>query len=531
MFDFKKLKINKSTIGDPLFSSFVGIRKSSEGGVEFNLPRGFDDFPDSDFYSVKNIFFKMYKTFKIFEKNRNQNISDLKPSAKDNIEKQNNAYSFKDAEDNDVILYSKITLIDNMLEVYKDLALDTMDVYTGRNEEVDYSKIENYLDKAIYLDNDFIFIDEMDLDSRVLNYKRNDLVGMFCFIFKELQVEMENEVEARVIELSNQFSEHFLSPDQRLFDEYYFQSTISTLKDVLYAIDKDTAYKDEQYWILFEAIERFLYGELDMDSTQENGIFWGISNFYQIWEDMCNSYMIKKHARESLQEIFYADTTVLIDGSKFSNKCFDGFNVFLKKNQVNPFFLDFRGTKRYMRPDMVIIKSIKSSAERAREFFKVSIIDEYSQSFDIEISPKYKENESNVNHFDKFSMRLKRSNKGGYCKESSRKKLVFRNYSKVVFDRVCSDFFIKEPDFYVIDWKYVDKFFFYSNSRKLNMDITKQICYEKCLIKADSFLYVRSQFGIPWYFKEDERHPFEALQDDKIFNRICENKIEGRSQG
>ena len=47
----------------------------------------------------------------------------------------------------------------------------------------------------------------------------------------------------------------------------------TTLKDVLHDIDKNTAYKDTQYWQLFEAIESFLYGELDMESIHENGIY------------------------------------------------------------------------------------------------------------------------------------------------------------------------------------------------------------------------------------------------------------------
>jgi hypothetical protein len=75
-----------------------------------------------------------------------------------------------------------------------------------------------------------------------------------------------------------------------LFNEETFEITLHTLKDILDDIDKRTTYKDNDYWRLYEAIELFLYGELDMENPHEDGTFWGISNFSSVWEDMCCAY-------------------------------------------------------------------------------------------------------------------------------------------------------------------------------------------------------------------------------------------------
>jgi hypothetical protein len=91
-------------------------------------------------------------------------------------------------------------------------------------------------------------------------------------------------------------------------------------------IDKVIAYKDDDYWRLYEAIENFLYGELDMESPHEDGFFWGISNFYQIWEDMCNTY-----AFTIFDDIIYADTNIVFNGKPVANATFGGHKLFKKR--------------------------------------------------------------------------------------------------------------------------------------------------------------------------------------------------------
>lgn len=340
MFNFKTLKLTKRCDSQST-NSFVGIRRNENGEVEFRLPHGFDDFPENDFEATKNLFFKMYRTFKKFERdNWRPNILDQRSAGKDNVETEKNGYRFKDKEENDVVLYSKITLIENLLDVYRDLSLDVIERRIGREEKIDYSKIDRYLDRAIYLPNDVIYIDEMELPRQTLQYEAVTLIDLFCFIVCELQTELENDIESRVQELAHRFSEQHLNHEESLFNEETFETTIFTLKNVLDDIHKYTAYKDEDYWRLFEAIELFLYGELDMEKPDENGIYWGINNFSAVWEDMCATWAFANF------DVIYADTNIIFNGSRLKSGS--------QKNEFkNPFFISFRDKKRWMRPDLI----------------------------------------------------------------------------------------------------------------------------------------------------------------------------------
>ncbi|MCI5165735.1 MAG: hypothetical protein D3903_06475 [Candidatus Electrothrix sp. GM3_4] len=111
MFNFKELKLDKRE--DSTSDPFVGIRRNSKNEIEFRLPKGFENFPENDFASTKKLFFRMYRTFKKFEREHCYKVpNDKKSPQKDNIESDGNAYSFSDKEGKDVVLYSKISVID-----------------------------------------------------------------------------------------------------------------------------------------------------------------------------------------------------------------------------------------------------------------------------------------------------------------------------------------------------------------------------------------------------------------------------------
>ena len=68
MFNLANLKIERRS-DNTNSSSFVGIRRNNDTGeLVFRLPLGFDAIPEDDFSEVKSLFFKMYRTFKKFEK-------------------------------------------------------------------------------------------------------------------------------------------------------------------------------------------------------------------------------------------------------------------------------------------------------------------------------------------------------------------------------------------------------------------------------------------------------------------------------
>ncbi len=537
MFNFKTLKLIRP-YDSKSKSSFVGIRRNKNGEVEFRLPHGFDDFPENDFEATKDLFFKMYRTFQKFERDDwRQNSLDTRPAGKDQIEKENDGYRFKNKEDTEVVLYSKIALIENLLDVYRDLALDQMERRIGADEKIDYSKIDHYLDRAIYLtngnDKNVIYIDEMDLPRQTLRYESTTLIDLFCFIVCELQNELAEDIEPRVQELAHRFSEQHLSHEESLFNEETFETTIRTLKGVLDDIDKRTAYKDEDYWRLYEAIETFLYGELDMEKPDELGTFWGISNFSSVWEDMCVSYSFA-----TFSKIIYADTNIVFNGKRVANATSAGyFPIYKKEDFDDSFFIEFRGKRRWLRPDFVY-----DVIESSNEFDECDwIFDEIIQiipksnhrgirvDFDVKLIDKTKSK-----MYKAFCLNLKKSDMNGVrcIGENS-----FKNYPKLELEKQKK--FIQnvhknkinqtelERKIRFLDWKYMDLKCFIQANEKLETDVTKQLCYEFTLRNLKSSeTKIESQFVIPWVYNETAKDIGDVVDSKILYSRLIENKIE-----
>jgi len=533
MFNFKKLKVVAAE-NTGSTSSFVGIRRGLSGELEFNLPKGFDNFPNGDFNETKKLFFRMYKTFKHFDNDRIQKDLDRKPSGKDNIETNGKAYIFKDSEDNDVIIYSKIALIENMLEAYRDLSMDFIGKSIGKSDQIDYKKLDQYLDKAIYLENDLIFIDEMDAFRYVIHYQSNSLITLFCFIIRELEKELGNFIDSRINELANFFVDHNLSPDQSLFEEASFESTIATLKDILHEIDKTTAYKDERYWRLFEAIESFLYGELNMETVYDDGVFWGINNFFQIWEDMCNTYAFSNFS------ILFADTNITYMGARVGNHDLDAHHKIYKQKDLDyPFYINFRKHKRWMRPDLVEIiysqqETIFSTAigiERKRMFNNNMI------NFDVRLLDKSKES-----LYKDFCDSLANAANGSRKKLGRNGVTSFFNYFPQKLEMHKKRLLAKHQltststptKVRIIDWKYMELADFCRHNPKVEMDVIKQLSYEFCLSKLklgksdnQPIQEIQSIFVLPKFNnQEDKINDLNEITDyTDIENSIKLNKI------
>jgi len=528
MFNLSLLKLDKRENNENK-SSFVGIRRGSNNELEFRLPRGFDDFPEGDFQATKKIFFRMYRTFKKFEHDRKSLDIDKSLASKDNIEVAGNAYTFQDKEDNDVILYSKISIIENLLDAYDDLALDIIERQNGRNENIDYAKIDRYLHVATYLDDDVIYIDEMNLPCHFLHHKPDTLIDLFCFILHELNNELEYETDARVIGLSKNFKEQHLTYEQSLFDEDTFDATITILKDTLDKIDKATAYKDSNYWKLYEAIEIFLYGELDLDDTHEDGVFWGISNFHEIWEDMCNTYMFNHRNK---YDIIYADTNITLNGKQVANHSAGRVRIYKHDDFDNPFYLAFREEKRWMRPDFIHLQ--KNSKSLYDEIIGIHILNEHQNRLDFEIRRlnKGEQSKSDITVYNYFCDQISKELRNIPGARKVNKK--FNNYLESslvkIKEYVEKQYQKNHPNTYrLLDWKYMDARDFTRNGKKIDTDITKQLCYELSIQSFHPNAEMNSQFVIPFFFsgqlkKDDELGV--VMEPHELYSRINDGKID-----
>lgn len=537
MFDFNKIKIVK---GEELegYGSFVGIRRDRGGNLVFSLPKGFDNFEET-YNNVKELFFRMYRTFKKFRyiyTNKLDNISDERPQSKDNLIINNDlSYRFVNKENNEeVILYSKIDAIDSIMDLCKELEIATLVREIGLTEDVDYSRIDYLIDKGIYQKNNAIFV-EFSLDKRnVIKDIPSDLIEMYCYIYKELAVELKVDLDVTIADISASFSAKYLSYNQGLFNENSFISTVLTLKDVLNKIHNLTPYKNNHYWLIYEAIEKFLYGELEANIDNNEEGFWGINNFSQVWEDMCNYYMASK--REN-QNILYCDTLTPINKEGLIKKKFGGYWVYVNKDFYNPFYIEFNDKKRWMRPDMVL--------ENREKFLVNSEIEKlYNESIrrhtkESSFSHIYEEvrftlrDEYHSNTFFEFLDRL-RSNLFRQHKIISRQSrflpknkysFSIKNIEKDKLSLMLDNFFQKgmkskdsnQADIYIIDWKYLPLNFFDKKSEKSMFDINKQLVYEFCLSSQETYQEkkIRSQFGLPFYTKSQD-YPFFAAKETNI---------------
>lgn len=221
------------------------------------------------------------------------------------------------------ILYSKLKNIERIFHAYSDLTINSLERKIRKTQDVDFAQIHKYLENAIYLDNDVIYVDEMLLPKLTIFYETTDLILLYSYILDAILTQLQEDIQdspfapvkvadmirarrQHIREFATIFRDKFLSPAQSLFDAKTHPETIAILKDVLEKIDHVTAYKDVDYWQLFEAIEAFLYGEMNPDD--KDGDYWGIKGFSLLWEDICHTYFFRKEK----DNILYADTDIPI---------------------------------------------------------------------------------------------------------------------------------------------------------------------------------------------------------------------------
>lgn len=483
MINFSEIKLVK----DPN-DNFVGIRKSQSGDTyEFWLPNGFNDFPEEEFDKVRDLFFKMYRTFRKFENDNkanrvNRNRSNYQTD-QDQTTVSSDGLSLQTEEGEPCQLYSKLKMIERVLETYDDLAINSIKRKVKRTEDIDYSQIYKYLDKAIYLDNDVIYVETMDLPRPVLLYESTDIVNLYCYILDEivqqLQEDVADNIKARTQDirfLAQRFKDDYLSSEQSIFDKDTFLETTSILKEALDTIDKNTYYKDNDYWGLYEAIETFLYGELN--PGLDDGDYWGIKGFSLIWEDMCHTYFF----RNRKEEICYADTDILL--KDYDN----GLRKITEKNRVGNLPIRVSNGSIFWQPWIYSTESDKSGEDNQILRWHELLVIEF------DLNPRHLVLTDGVAFHQDYGLE-----NYGYDTENQTSKLIskFLRPDLVLTDR---DFNLR-----IIDYKDVPLEFYLNPSndpkekKKYKHDLIKQLTYELALQQTHTVS--QSLFWLPYYYE------------------------------
>jgi len=338
MLGFKKLAIASGTR-----DGFVGIcakspkdkayhvpmdeQGNSSHEFTFHLPKNFNGYGvtdgELDYNAIKDLFFKLYRGFARFERDNfessrfRRNDDEHQKTQDQTIQSPGGISGYSD-KNGDCLLYSKLKNIERIFKAYSDLSIHNLEQKSCRRDDVDYSQLHRYLDKGVFLENDVVYIDEMNLPKNVVLYDANDLIDLYSFILNEILVQLQDDVidspfdgfnvadliRSRREDIRHRadiFRDKYLYPGSSLFDDETGEETVNSLKEILESINDKTAYKDADYWQLFEAVEAFLYGELDPAST--DGDFWGIHGFSFLWEDICHTWFFKNERTS----IAYAD--------------------------------------------------------------------------------------------------------------------------------------------------------------------------------------------------------------------------------
>lgn len=514
MFDLKKIKFIKTDEDRKNLNgknySFVGLKKTETEGFdsEFWLPLGFDTFETeitnpTSFDRVKNFFFKMYRTFQTYKVRKlNQLTEEEKTKDRDGVFEFENGFSFVNENNERVVFYGKLNALDKILEGYDELRISSLEKKQVRSHEIDYSKIHKYMHQAIYLDDDVIYLDEMNIAKNVLVHDSPPIIQLFCFIYTEIKKELEelDSVSDKAFELADLFKDTHLHPDSSLFAEDTFADTINILKNVFEEIDSKTTYKDEDFWHFYEAIEAFLMGERLED---DKGVYFGISNFYDIWEDMCQSYMLN-FANGYLEQVLFAD----VKGNLATRRDL-GLQPEL---EVNPFKMEInRGfAPRFLKPDLVLSNR---KSKKINEIYSVNQLP-YPKQNTIAYSVRlldYDNLRSENNEIIRAYNRLLTS-EDNLKKAGSKFKYMLHNdyleFQEIVNKWLRNLYVDWLRNIVIIDYKYMrqsDYARYNSNAinekgeNKIKEDIHKQLIYEWTIQQNFKNSETTSEFWIPYY--------------------------------
>lgn len=528
MFNLSNLKIVKGDARDSCSYSFVGIKRSSvTNDLEFWLPLNFHNFPENNHEEIQKFFFKLYKTLKVFTKNQKQTIHNSK-NDRDGLLKASGGLKISYQNSEEIICYGKIAMLESIMDACDEMAIASIIRKSINSSDLKFDQISKYFDKAIYSqEDDSFYIENMQSERNLISINSTSVIELFCFIYSEIKKELseENEISNEVNHLSLKFKETHLTSTSSIFGES-FDHTIAILKQVLDDIHRMTSYKDSDFWLFFDAIEKFLYGEYF--PNEDTGEYWGINNFWAIWEDMCQTYSFA-HEHEY---IAYADS------QKYGNESIGiyGRKVYLNKELLseNIFYLEYQSKKRYIRPDTVIINNSKlahnfddddlkrlmrctitqlsTNSKRNKEEIKITLTPT-NDSESIGWTTKL------IDQLNKFTKRKKygysatfdQFDKGDYKKALEKTIEIYKLNNKVINNTR------------IVDYKYHSETEFDKIDGKLANDIKKQYVYELAL-KAwnnQKDMNYQHEFIIPFFDKKThdlriELEQPEVLKDSKI---------------
>jgi hypothetical protein len=237
-------------------------------------------------------------------------------------------------------------MFDTILDEFDEMEIDSFDVKRTSSKHIDYGQLDKYIDRAIFLEDNIIYLDEMEIEKDVLSFDTAELIEMFCYIYTDIKKALtdDEDIAEHIISFGINFKEKYLTYDSSLFEENSFEITKEILKERLDIIDKKSLLKDSIYDKYYEAIYTFLYGHPFFDGEED--IYWGIDNFAFVWEELCQSYAFKHYKNDILYADYKNEANLTLNGHT---------RMYAKEadKESYPFKVTYGDEVKYLYPDLV----------------------------------------------------------------------------------------------------------------------------------------------------------------------------------
>lgn len=361
--DYGNLKIE---VRDEDKYSFVGISKNN-GQLTLRLPIGYDKIHDEikntkdeekKFEKIRDLHIKLYKLIRIYRvsidpRNLKEQGGEIhKPSAQ---QAEEGVLKLTEHEGNNVSYYKKFDTFDCLLDAYDPVRILALQ-YRLRivSDEFDMRNFTRSLGNAVFLDDDSFYIDRDYQPRPTINLATTDIVGMYSFLLCDMLEHLYPDADTipvpeEISVIADDFKARHLWPSASCWKPKQWKTTNSTCKDILDKLHKHTAVKDDDYWNIYEAVERFLYdiSESESDRSDNEELMWGMKGFWPVWEMLCFDMLLRICNNEIKGNILYADFDKFTKYNNYKPETQDDLQEILIDNLKND-------NVKFLKPDIII---------------------------------------------------------------------------------------------------------------------------------------------------------------------------------
>ncbi|WP_211098411.1 hypothetical protein [Skermanella stibiiresistens] len=215
--------------------------------------------------------------------------------------------------------YARFVQLEAVLNIHELVQESSIIRNLGKSSDAFNEWCLRSLDQATFLsDGTAIFQESCELRNEIL-YWPGPIFRLYAFVLVELISEMDQRemIHPEMSVLAEACHEQLGIAHGMMFDQDYFELVRDTLRDELERIDCTTNYKDNLYHDVFDAIYAFLYASNEQ-SVEPDGVIWGFSNFWAVWESMCLTELVET---TSINHLLCVDTSFINFGHS-TDLCF-----------------------------------------------------------------------------------------------------------------------------------------------------------------------------------------------------------------